>query len=272
METSQPNTKSGVVVYLDSLGTKNLTTEETEKFILKKKDFLKDAEDGWKKREGQFYSDNDLKLHLPKPEIATFQDSIIICWSDKEQKSNFLPIYLSAGQWLIDAIPGAVAQYNLFFRGAISVGDYIFDSSQDNVTVLGNAVSDAVQFEGLADWIGVIQTQKCYGQYIAFLESEGKKVNPNANVEKMAKFFAFLFVPYHIPLKHKVESITKKKYFALSWPYFGCKREDLCSFPQLLLNASQSVKEEDKPKYENAKEFFEWYKKNIYPEILNNSK
>ena len=97
---------------------------------------------------------------------------------------------------------------------------------------------------------------------------EEKKVNPKANDEinlEMVKHFAFLFVPYHIPLKNRVDVITKKKFFALSWPYWGCKWG--LSFSQLSLNASLSVKDEYKPKYDNANEFYEWYKKNIFPEI-----
>lgn len=265
-----PDKKSGVVVYLDALGTREYTDEENKTFILKKKKFLKDAKDCWKKREGQFANglDSGLKWHLPNPEIATFQDSIIICWSDKEENQNYLPTYLSAGQWLIDFIPSVMRDHQIFFRGAISIGNYYFDTSKDNVTVLGKPVIDAIQSERLADWIGVIQTEACKDKYLKFLKSEERTVNPQVSDEttpEMIKHYAFLYVPYHIPLKNDVDAITKKKYFALSWPFWACKLG--LSFSQLTSNVYEYVSEEIKPKYNNANEFFEWYKKNIFPEI-----
>jgi hypothetical protein len=267
MNPEIPEKKSGVVVYLDALGIKDSSSEETQQFIHNKKKFLEDADKLWKKRKKQFTS--DLQFHLPEPEIATFQDSIVICWSDKEEKSNFLPTYLSAGQWLIDTMPSACKDYHMFFRGAISVGDYYFDTEKNNVTVLGNAVSDAVRYEPLANWIGVIQTGACRKKYLDFLKREERKVNPKANDEinqEMLKYYAFLFVPYHIPLKTNVDdAVSYKKYFALSWPYHACKLG--ISFSELTSNASESVSPEIKPKYDNANDFFEWYKKNIFPEL-----
>lgn len=270
MEMSRPNAKHGVVAYLDSLGTENLTTEGTQIFIEKKKAFLDAANELWKKRQDQFDKNFDLGFHLPEPEIATFQDSIIICWSDEEQKEKFLPIYLSAGQWLADVFPGAITDYKLFFRGSISVGDYFFDTSQNNVTVLGRAVSDAIRWERLADWIGVIQTPTCKDQYLSFLKKEERRIDPSANDEinlEMIKHFSSLFVPYHIPLKNNVDVVTKWKFFALSWPYWVCKYECKGSISKLLLDESRSLKAEYRSKYENANLFFEWYKKNIFPEI-----
>jgi hypothetical protein len=251
--------KNGVVVFLDSLGTKSCNDEETEDFCKKKEAFLKDANDLWKIRQKQFNKDLGLGFHLPEPEIATFQDSIIICWSDKEQTKEFLPLYLSAGQWLIDAIPLAIGEYDLFFRGAISVGNYIFESKPNSVAVLGQAAYEAINCERFADWIGVIQTRHCKNEYELFLKSDAKRRKEKFN----PKYYEFLFVKYPVPL-HKGK---KEELYASAWPFIACKIEKQKSISQVLLNKSHLVESENKPKYENAQKFFEWYKREIFPQI-----
>ena len=87
----------------------------------------------------------------------------------------------------------------------------------------------------------------------------------NAVIER----YQFMFVPYPIPhkVKNKGNIITKKNCYALSWPFTACRIEQKISISQVLLNNSLSVNEEYKSKYDNANEFLEWYKKNIFPKI-----
>ena len=251
--------KKGVVVFLDSLGTKNRNDKETEDFCDKKEAFLKDANESWKIRQKQFNKDLGLGFHLPEPEIATFQDSIMICWSDKEQKKEFLPMYLSAGQWLIDAIPLAMVEYDLFFRGSISVGNYIFKTSPNNVTILGQAVYDAINCERYADWIGVVQTPHCRDEYELFLKSDAERRKEKFN----PKYYEFLFVKYPVPL-HKEK---KEELYASSWPFTACRIEKTKSIFQVLLDKSRVVDPKNRLKYANAHKFCEWYKREIFPQI-----
>lgn len=267
METVCFDAKKGVVVFLDALGVSNSdpNLEKSKEFISKRDLFIKCAKELWETRNVQFKK--DLKMNLPEPEIATFQDSIIICWSEQEQKQDSLPILLAAGQWLTDAINFAIG-IKLFFRGSISVGNYIFNTSAKNVTIIGQAVFDAHRYERIADWIGVIQTPDCQKEYLSFLKSVAKKENQTLN--DVIEYYHFLFVPYHIPLrkeKNEVDAITKEEFYALSWPLIACKIEQKKSISQVLLDNSRSVNREYKSKYDNANKFFEWYKTNIFPKI-----
>ena len=253
------NDKKGVVVFLDALGTRNHDIEQTKKFCYLKKKFIDDAKEIWKLRQGQFFYDTDLKLNLPDPEIATFQDSIVICWSEQEQKSDSLPILLSAGQWLIDAIPLAIGEYDLFFRGSISYGKYIFDSSKENVTVIGPAVTDAYNCHNIADWIGVTQTPTCQEEYISLLNSIAAK--DKQPLTSVIDKYHFLFVPYNVPLHEKNDFNTSKlELFSVAWPQISIKIEKTKSISQILLLKCLSEHPLYKPKYCNSYAFQKWYK------------
>jgi hypothetical protein len=96
----------------------------------------------------------------------------------------------------------------LFLRGAISQGEYIFDTSEKNVTVIGPAIDDAHDYYEQADWIGVIQTQDCKEKYLANLKSIAEK--EKRPLEVIIEYYQFLFVLCNIPLH--------LGFFVSSWP------------------------------------------------------
>jgi hypothetical protein len=253
------NAKKGVVVFLDALGTRNLDLEQSKKFCILKEKFIEDAKELWKKRQGQFIEDTDIEWNLPEPEISTFQDSIVICWSDQQQKKDSLNILFSAGQWLIDAIPLAIGQYNLFFRGTISYGEFIFTTSPDNVTVIGPAVTDAYNYHDLADWIGIIQTPNCQKQYISLLKSIAEKKHHTLITE--IDYFHFLFTLYDVPLHARNEFNTPTmEFFSISWPQISIMIEHTISIAQILLDKCISENPKYKSKYCNGYVFQKWYR------------
>ena len=262
MGTSNCDTaKKGVVVFLDALGTRNLNIEQTKKLCQRKKRFIDDAKELWKRRQGQFLNDTKLKWNLPEPEIATFQDSIIICWSDQELKRDSLPLLFSAGQWLTDAIPLAIGEYDLFLRGTISYGNYIFDISHENVTVIGPAVTDAYNCHDHADWIGLIQTPSCQEGYISLLKIIAEKDNqPLATV---IDFYHFLFILYQVPLREKnIFNVSSLEFFSVVWPQMAIRIEEKKSISKILLNKCLSEDPRYKSKYCNTYAFLKWYKDN----------
>ena len=250
-------TKTGVVVFLDALGVSNRTLEESINFVLTRDELITGVKRIWELRGEQFRV--ELENELPQPEIAIFQDSIIICWPEqKGRKQDLLPLFLAAGQWLTDAITFAIGM-KIFYRGAISIGEYIFNASAENITVIGPAITDAYSFHDCADWIGVIQTPNCQKQYQSFLEADARQRNEKINPD----FYEFLFVRYLVPLHDG----KNEEFYALSWPMLSCKIDDEHSISEDLLDMSHSVNPEYKSKYDNATLFFEWYKKNIFPKI-----
>jgi len=191
--------KTGVVIFLDALGVKNLGITKSLEFLEKREKFIEGIKIIRDKRSYQFK--NKLNVVLPEPEIALFQDSLIICF-EKVEKTDF-SFFFSAGQFLVDAINFAIG-LKLFFRGSISYGDYIFTTSKNNVTIIGPAIDDAHDYCEKADRIGVILTPDCEKKYISDLMLIAKKENRPLDV--IIEFYRFLFVQYSIPFrKHKIK-------------------------------------------------------------------
>ena len=268
METGNYKPKKGVVVLLDALGVSQYDSKQSMKFCDLRDLFVNCAKELWATRDLEFK--RELKMNLPEPEIATFQDSIIICWSEQEQKPDFLPIILSAGQWISDAITFAIGN-NLNLRGSISYGEYIFYTSNKNVTVIGPAVNEASKYYEKADWIGVIQTPSCRIEYRSSLEklADRDKVTLEREIQK----YQFLFVNYPVPLSvkkinffsSKKEAYSLRKEFCVSsWPCMACRIEPKVSISKILRDKSISEKPEHQSKYYNTYLFFEWYKQTFW--------
>jgi hypothetical protein len=272
--------KEGIVVFLDALGVKHLGTQKSIDFIEKRKKFLEECIYIQDRRSEQFK--RDLNIDLPKPDIALFQDSIIISWEEEkpkrepEQEKYYFSFFQAVGQWLIDAITEAIRE-DLFFRGAISQGEYIVNMSNQNVTIIGPAVDDASDFFEIADWVGVIQTPDCEKKYTSYLttiaEKESKRTGVAKNLEDVIYDYRFLFVRYPVPLsiknldffslKQDSLSLTKK-HFTSAWPVMACKIESKISILNILLSHLILEKPEHQSKYYHSYLFLEWFRANFW--------
>jgi hypothetical protein len=254
-------TINGVVIFLDALGARDFSLEECKNFILDRNEILRRSNFVWDKYTSEFQK--ELDKNLPEPEIATFQDSIIICFEDQNDKS--LPPLLAAGQWLTQMMTQAIHK-EIFFRGSISVGSYIFDMSPKNVTVMGPAVTDAYLYHDKAKWIGVIQTPKCQKKYQSVIEFDAKERKEKLN----PKFYDFLFVNYPVPVGNR----KRKNCKAVSWPQIACRAERRIGSPvisSVLSDRMSGVINPDiKQKYKNSLTFLQWYEKFIYPKVNKN--
>jgi hypothetical protein len=268
--------KVGVVVFLDALGTKGLDSNGSCEFIKKRDDFLKEIRNIRKRRAKEFK--RDLNIDFPEPEIAVFQDSIIISFEEKKyrQKSEeyHFSFFFAAGQLLIDAITEAMCR-DLFFRGAISQDEYVVSVSKKNITILGPAVDDASNYYEIADWIGVIQTPNCQRKYLAYLNQiaeqdsirEGRNISVNLVIDK----YRFLFVKYSFPISvtklnlfSKSPIVLKKDLFISSWPLMACKREPHISISGILKQKIITLPPEYQSKYHNSLRFLDWYKSEFW--------
>lgn len=240
-------TKNGVVIFLDALGVSHYnTTAEYVDFVRKLNELKISTEYVWKNWQNQFADEG---IILPDPEIVTFQDTIIICFPEPSSPSATLHYFFVAGQWLTQAL-GLAIDKKIFLRGAISVGEYIFETSSGNVTVLGKPISDAYNFEKIADWIGVIQTPTFQKQYEDALEIlvKPRKLSKMDLIDE----YRFLFVPYHVPLT----AGGTHKYFVVSWPQLVYHRkEELEKLASILSDTSRLVDPKHKPKYDNTLAF-----------------
>jgi hypothetical protein len=264
--------KVGFVIFLDALGTKYLGTEKSIDFIKKRKKFLEECIYIRNKRAEEFK--RDLNIDLPIPDIALFQDSIIISWEETEpkrepQKYHF-SFFQAVGQWLIDAITEAIKD-DLFFRGAISQGEYVVNISHQNVTIIGPAVDDASDFFEIADWVGVIQTPDCEKKYLSYLKTVAEEDGVNLN--DVIDHYRFLFVHYPVPLSvKKIDYFSlksdsfslRKEFYASSWPVMACKIEPKISISKNLLKKSISENPKHQSKYYHPYLFLEWYREKYW--------
>lgn len=245
-------TKNGVVIFLDALGVSHYTTTaEYVDFVRQLKELKISTGYVWKKWQKQF---DDEDIILPDPEIVTFQDSIIICFPEPSSPRATLHYFFVAGQWLTQAL-GLAIDKKIFLRGAISVGEYIFETSPRNVTVLGKPISDAYNFEKIAEWIGVVQTPTFQKQYEEVLEilAKSRKLSKTDLIDE----YRFLFVPYQVPLKDG----NTQEYFVVSWPQLVFHhKEEMDNLASILSDTSRLVDPKHKPKYDNTLAFLRNFK------------
>jgi hypothetical protein len=256
-------TRNGVIVFLDALGVSGYNQDKCRDFIDKMDKIIERLEFVSKKWGIQF--EKDLLKILLKPNIARFQDSVILWWP--EQKENSLHFFCGASH-IVTAILNLAIEERIFFRGAISVGEYIYDESLGNVTIIGPAVFDAHKYHDITVWIGVIQTPTFQREYLSLLESVAKrdKVQLNAVIEKCQ----FLFVPCNIPLhkdKKENETLSMEKFFAVSWPQLTYQIENKGGNKIIDILKEESRRPANakyKSYYDNSLTFAEWYRDNKF--------
>ena len=254
--------KKGIIVFLDVLGVKGIGIEKSLELIRLRNKVIKSIDDIKEKRINQF--ENDLNYNYPNPSIVIFQDSIIVCFDENKIDAQCC-IFDLAAQWVIDALNCAI-WHNLFLRGAMSYGEYIVNTSDNNVTILGPAMDDAHSYYEIADWIGVIMTPTCEEQYSTEIQIYSALFKQS--IEEAIKYRQFLFVRYQIPLSknQKPNEILPEEFRAISWPRLANKqdKEGKGQIIQNLKNALEDPKNKNHiSKYKNTLTFAKWYDEKI---------
>src|SRR5208283_1873396 len=240
---------NGVVIYLDALGGSQYTeAAQFLDFICEIKKMKIRAQYVWNKWKDKFEKE---EITLPDPKIAIFQDSIIICFPDKVQKDNTLHNFFAAQNWLMAAYLVAIEK-GLFFRGAISCGEYIYDESDGGIAVLGAPVVNAVNYEKKGNWIGVIQTDYFQEQYM-------KALSQYAAAHKLAlqdviQGYNRFYVKYDVPIKDNGKSL----HYVVNWPTIW-KNVGIDVLRTILTKARDDTdNDEEKKKYDNTLDFVKY--------------
>lgn len=254
----------GVIVVLDALGVSEFDLAKCREFIEKRDKIVeglkKILSPKWEKQ----FKENLGQIIL-RPNISIFQDSIILWWP--EQKEKALPFFFGASQYVAAIINVAIDE-RIFLRGAISVGEFIYDESPGSITIIGPAVSDAFYFHDIAVWIGVIQTPHFRDEYRLLLNAESEK--NGKTFDEVDAFHQFLYVPCNIPLhadKKGNATLSKEHFYAVSWPQLTYQIETKGGdriINILREEASHPENAKFKSYYENALVFAEWYKRTKY--------
>jgi len=247
--------KRGVVVFLDALGVSKYTQiDQFLKFCKDLEDLKKETNYIWAQWKSKFEKDGIL---LPDPEIAFFQDSLIVCFPEPEKDAEgTLHNFFAAQNWLMQALVMATAK-KLFLRGAISNGDYIFTESTRSVAVLGTPVVDASYYEKWGDWIGVIQTPTFQWHYLAALKDYEK--GNGKSLEESIQYHSKFYVKYEVPLK----TGNIHECFVVNWPTLT-KKTGAKEVRASLMEGMESADPENKAKYGNTLIFLDFCEQNGY--------
>ncbi|MFA4849709.1 MAG: hypothetical protein WC626_08280 [Methanoregula sp.] len=247
-------TQFGIVAMLDALGVSNYKIDESNQFVLQRDALLTelmnlntDLSTGFDTR-----SSGSLPKY-PKMTLATFGDTIIICWPTGKDKGPSV-MFPGIAVWLGNAVALGI-KYGILLRGAVSVGEYLADGS----TILGPAVADAHAWSGEADWFGVVLTPHCQIYLATLLDNVVMKNETKINTDSWS-------FEYEVPLHQR-----KKKMYVINWPfYFWILNQNgntgFVNLSQLL--SPHSIRKGVESKYENSIEFFKWCEENKFPSLI----
>ncbi len=205
-ETKQPliEKKKGYVLMLDILGFKENTEDKYELFLASwqsVKNMVEEAKQNYEKDLGHIYDINRLFM----------SDTIIICISCKKHKKKGLLYALLIISQIVQGFFINCMGYGIFFRGAVSFGDFIF-SKKDNM-VMGKALYEAADWYEAVDWMGVLLSPSAEYAY----ELSIKKIKKD-NLVYLAKHLEHSIVDCNkkIPFKDGYPQICS---YAINWFY-----------------------------------------------------
>ncbi|MCX6701331.1 MAG: hypothetical protein NTV68_15665 [Methanomicrobiales archaeon] len=250
--------ETGVIIFLDALGvSKYKQAAEFLDFFCEMKKMKIRAQYVWDKWREKFSKE---KIILPHPKIIIFQDSIIICFPDMVEKENTLHNFFAAQNWVMAAYIVAIEK-KIFFRGAMSHGEYVYSESNGTVAVLGSPIVDASNYEKESEkkpeWIGVIQTEEFQRQYLAAL---GQYANVNKrDVKEIIEEYERFYVKYKVPLK----TGQKMEHYVVNWPTI-LHKHGTTEIKAILTEACHLAEKKDKPKYENTLAFVQFCEDNQF--------
>lgn len=248
--------KTGVIVFLDALGVSYY--KKTDQFLhfAEELEILKgEANTVWKKWKKDFEKDGVI---LPDPDLAFFQDSLIICFPEPmESAEKSLHNFFAAQNWVMQFIVQAIGR-EMYFRGAMAHGEYIFNESKRSISVLGEPVVNAYKLEKLGNWIGVIQTPEFQEKYLRVLAQHAK--NCGKTIDEIIQSFNRFYVKYDVPLKENGKTFNC---FVVNWATIvGTKSKD--KVIMALTSGADNCHSQDIFKYLNTVKFFTYCELNHF--------
>src|ERR1700722_726876 len=134
---------------------------------------------------------------IKTPQIALFNDTIIIaieCAPDSEEERKSI---IAIGVIIRKLISDGISK-RIFFRGAIGVGKFFADLSND--TIVGQAVSDAASWYESSNFIGCILTPRL--AFVLHKHFDNAGTTPKG-----------VYMKYHVSTKD-----GKKEMLCVNWP------------------------------------------------------
>lgn len=271
----EPKEKKGIVIFFDVLGASEWTMDQWKDFLPKRCKVIKEIEEIVGAKEVRYFSKEfgpGFSQPLGCPEQVTFADSIVLTWEMNDSPSKYIN-YLGRVAVALRKATVKSLELGLPFAAGIAIGQYLENIGSRDVTVIGPAVAEAHNSSKVADWIGVVVSEKsgCYLNY--YLEDYRYKHNHDNKPIWSA------FVEYDVPTKKNGEKENEeKKMWVLSWPleYLTQTEKDGLSGKEKFRNEANKLKNKakkkhQKKKYANTINFFKWFE-NEFKEDIENQK
>jgi hypothetical protein len=251
--------RNGLVVLLDALGTRTLTSAGAQQFLHSRDTLLDQIPIGPGYLSQRSLKNLDSPVETIRPEPAVFGDTIALTWdlgkTDHVITTQTMKSALGlVCQWLPILMRTALSQ-RLLFRGAVSVGEFIRESS----TIVGPAVADAASWYEDAQWCGIVATPHC-GLLISQAQAApGGFMSLEQDDQNLgAVWTGPSVVEYPVPVRGN----RTTRLYAVCWPLqylttaSGDRRQARAAFLTHLEQFPVPKGTEDK--YENAVQFFDW--------------
>jgi hypothetical protein len=188
---------TGIVVLLDSLGTRTSNLDQAGSYLLSLEDLKKDVE-GTLKVYLEDHPKETLKFY-EQLKIRFFGDSMLITYETQQKDS--LHLYIEYLYTALSFLYIAAFDRGILFRGAISIGEFI---ERENV-VLGPAVNDAASWYDRFDLIGAAATPECTLRIRNAYYQQA---------QKSKDAFKNIMLHYDVPIKGG----GSESLFAVNWP------------------------------------------------------
>jgi hypothetical protein len=250
--------KYGLVILLDALGVSNFGISEAISFAKKRDELIRET----------FPSKASEAPPIPRAEdVFTFGDTVLITYPIPKSDSHY--DFSRCLEWICSFFYRAVRE-KIFFRGAISLGDYFINA--DTNTVIGPAVSEAAAWYEKHDWMGIVATPSLTIQtmHLASYAFRGELHIPTA----FGPNFSWLS-PYSAP-RSKISSLSHDHdLLVLDWSRWGVVRGSMTGTnfnPSLCFYRATrgiTIPFGAESKYLNTTKFIEWSTQNCTDEKSN---
>lgn len=241
----------GAVAFIDILGFKGIWHSMNPQDIIK-------LFDGVKPRVQQTYMENLQGQKLPfqsaEPQITILSDTIVITIESNN------PLCLAILASVIFDLFDYFSERRLFFRGAVSYGNYI----QYGNTFIGPTIDDVATWYEAANWIGVISTPKTSYQIDSFSALEAI-IKTSPHIKNIPCYFK-----YDVPSRDNRINFPLN---CLNWPgYRECRYtsvpEGICATQkemEKLFAAQEPFDNSVLVKYENTLRFVNYCFEKLNP-------
>lgn len=229
----------GYVLMLDVLGFREFISQSgMSKFLEFWKNLKKEVTQACNDlEEGDEYS-------LASSDIMFLSDTIVVCFSSKKGTTIRPEMLILFVGYILERIFVSSFKQGVFFRGAISFGDFFCDS-ESNIA-MGTAISEAYEWHESTEWIGTILAPSAkYALEMAILH---RPVNG-----KFEQEISCNFILYRPPFKGNIDYET----FVFKWVFklgdIFLDGLELTSIMEVLSSLSYPMKVIQK--YENTLKF-----------------